>query len=183
MEGKSRGGSTTQINTTNTDGVTTEYTSKEPIEKIIAKGNDENSHQCEGRSQLLTHQFISDLGHHGEGKFTNKVLDGTYVLPDNTSPATRDFLHACQSHADIATVQPDHDIRSRYWATKNLWNKRRESTCTYHQHVGHYQAAMKDNNLSWFFFQRGEVPTISGYSPKRHRECVDLMIMKKNSYL
>ena len=79
MEGKSRGGSTTQINTTNTDGVTTEYTSKEPIEKIIAKGNDENSHQCEGRSQLLTHQFISDLGHHGEGKFTNKVLDGTYV--------------------------------------------------------------------------------------------------------
>ena len=38
---------------------------------------------------------------------------------------------------------------------------------------------MKDDNLSWFFFQRGEVPTISSYSPKWHRECVDLMITKK----
>lgn len=40
---------------------------------------------------------------------------------------------------------------------------------------------MKDNNFSWFFFQRGEVPAISGYSPKRHRECVDLVIMKKKA--
>ena len=38
---------------------------------------------------------------------------------------------------------------------------------------------MKDNDLSWFFFQRGEIPAISGYSPKRHRECLDLIIMKK----
>ena len=75
----------------------------------------------------------------------------------------------------------DHNIRHRYWETKNLWNRRRESTCTSHQRIGHYQAAMKDNNFSWFFFQRGEVPAISGYSPKRHRECVDLVIMKKKA--
>ena len=54
MEGKSQGVSTTQINTTSPDGITTEYTSKEPIEKIIANGNDENSPQCDGRMQLLT---------------------------------------------------------------------------------------------------------------------------------
>ena len=47
--------------------------------------------------------------------------------------------------------------------------------------MGHYQASMQDNNLSWFFFQRGEVPALSGYSPLRHRQCVDLMIMKKQA--
>ena len=47
--------------------------------------------------------------------------------------------------------------------------------------MGHYQASMQDNNLSWFFFQQGEVPAISGYSPLRHRQCADLMIMKKQA--
>ena len=29
------------------------------------------------------------------------------------------------------------------------------------------------------FFQREEIPSISGYSPVRHRKCIDLMILKK----
>ena len=38
---------------------------------------------------------------------------------------------------------------------------------------------MRDDNLSWFFFQRGEIPSISGSYPKRHREYVDLIVIKK----
>jgi len=38
---------------------------------------------------------------------------------------------------------------------------------------------MQHPTLSWLLFQRAEIPTISGYSPSRHRRCVDLMIMKK----
>ena len=132
MEGKSKGESTTQINTTNSDGITTEYTSKEPIEKIIANGNDQNSHQCEGRSQLLIQQFILDLGEHGERPFTDRVLDGTYVMLEGTSTAISDFLHACKSHVNIGDVPIDQDIRHRYLETKILWNIQRESTCTYH---------------------------------------------------
>ena len=30
-------------------------------------------------------------------------------------------------------------------------------------------------------FQKGEIPTLSGYAPLRHRKCVDLMIMKKDN--
>ena len=44
MEGKAEGGSATQTNSTNDDGVTIQYTSKEPIERIIAKSNDMNSY-------------------------------------------------------------------------------------------------------------------------------------------
>ena len=58
MEGKAKGGSTTQITTTNSDGIVTEYTQKVPIERVIAKSNDINSHQTEGGSQLLTLSLI-----------------------------------------------------------------------------------------------------------------------------
>ena len=30
-------------------------------------------------------------------------------------------------------------------------------------------------------FSRREIPAISGYAPKQHRNCVDLMIMKKDN--
>ena len=71
------------------------------------------------------------------------------------------------------------DIISRYKITKKSWNKRRESTCTNGQHVGHYQATFRHKNLGWLMFQRGDIPAITGYSPKRHRTCVDLQILKK----
>lgn len=42
---------------------------------------------------------------------------------------------------------------------------------------------MQHDWLSWIFFQNGEIPTKSGYAPKRHRKYVDLMIIKKvNNY-
>ena len=38
---------------------------------------------------------------------------------------------------------------------------------------------MKHNFFSWFFFQREEIPGMSGYSPVRHRKFIDLIILKK----
>ena len=58
---------------------------------------------------------------------------------------------------------------------------RKEKTCTYGKHMGHYKAAMQHDWLSWMFFQKGEIPALSGYAPKRHKKCVDLMIMKKDN--
>ena len=38
---------------------------------------------------------------------------------------------------------------------------------------------MRDSFLSGLFFQRSEIPDITGYSPSQHRKCVDLSILKK----
>ena len=57
---------------------------------------------------------------------------------------------------------------------------RKEKTCTYRAHIGHYKAAMRDPCLSWLFFQRSEIPELSGYSPKRHQQGIDLMLLKKS---
>ena len=59
------------------------------------------------------------------------------------------------------------------------WANRKEKTTSFHHHMGHYKAVMKDDYLSWFFFQRAEIPSISGYSPAQFRECIDLMILKR----
>ena len=57
--------------------------------------------------------------------------------------------------------------------------KRREYTATNGHHVGHFKSASKHKILSWMFFQRGDIPAITGYAPKRHKKCLDLMILKK----
>ena len=42
---------------------------------------------------------------------------------------------------------------------------------------------MQHDWLSRLFFQKGDIPAKSGYAPRRHKKCVDLMIMKKeNNY-
>ena len=71
------------------------------------------------------------------------------------------------------------DIVSRFKYQKASWMTRKEKTCTNNHHIGHFKAIFKDKSLSWLFFQRADIPEISGYSPKRHSTCVDLMIMKK----
>lgn len=85
-----------------------------------------NSHQTEGDSQLLIPIFTADLGTHGHQTSVNKVLDGTYVPPEGTSIANKDFLTACQSHENIDKVTVHEDICKRYRDTKKLWNIRRD---------------------------------------------------------
>ena len=46
--------------------------------------------------------------------------------------------------------------------------------------MAHYKAIFQDKFLSWFFFQRADIPELTGYAPNRHKQCVDLMIMKKH---
>ena len=60
------------------------------------------------------------------------------------------------------------------------WLVRRQSTCSYGQHVGHYKAVINNPLLSWLFFQRDNIHDISSYALIRHRKCVDLMIFKNH---
>ena len=180
MEGKIKGASTSKITIQSEEGMT-EYTSKEDIERLCAKENERKWHQCEdGGSQLLLPPFINDLGHYGEGPRIEGVLNGTYVPPASSSPETTAYLSACRiSREAIELERTQNDITSRFIDFKKSWEIRKESTCTHNLHIGHYKAAMKHKDVCWFLFQRSDFPEITGYSPKNHRQCVDLMIMKK----
>ena len=179
MEGKIKGGFTSKLEVT-TDGTTKEFTEKNDIENLIIKANEEKYHQTEGGSQLLQPSFAASLGAHGEGPEINKVLDGTYTPPPNASVATSDFLTSCK--IDALSPHPSRDTPvQRFFKQKKSWKTRKEKTCTYNHHIGHFKSIFKDKRLSWLFFQRADIPEISGYSPRRHRTCIDLQIMKKTS--
>ena len=128
----------------------------------MAVGNEKVGHQTEGGSQLLTPEFIQKLGNFGEGIGTNDVLAGTFQYPENTTEATKDFLEACKNNTNIASVIQNDSITTRYRDTQKLWKMRKEKTCTYGKHMGHYKAAMQHDWLSWMFFQKGEIPALSG---------------------
>ena len=180
MENKSRGGCTSKV-TTYTNGIEKEYTAKDQIDQVCADENQRKYHLPEsGSSQFLEDAFIKDLGHHGEGPDMTKVLNGTYIPPVHTSPATQDYLDACATPPSILQQARHPSISKRYNIHTTSWKCRKEKTTTYNQSMAHYKAIFADKYISWYFFQRADIPEMTGYSPKRHRTCVDLMIMKKH---
>ena len=74
MEGKLKCGYTSKVITT-IDGREVEFTEKEDIESICVGENERKYHQIElGDRQLLSHEFIHDLDHYGEGLQSTKCL-------------------------------------------------------------------------------------------------------------
>lgn len=153
------------------------------MEKESARENEVKKHQTEGGIQLLDEIFTVDLGRFGEGPHTNDVLDGTYTPPITATKATVDFLQECKRPSNYAPTLDLPPIIDRYNSIEHSWKLRKEKNYTYNYHMGHYTAVMKHDFLSWFFFQREEIPSISGYSPVCHRKCINLMILKKTDEL
>ena len=139
------------------------------MEEVISPCNESKWHQTEGGSQLHQDKFTSKLGRCGDGPEIDRVLQGNFEFPNDTSDATRDFIKACKLPENIDIVKEFPDATSRYKTAKQSWIKMRESTCTNGQHVGHYQATFRHKFLGWLMFQRGDIPTLTGYTPKRHR--------------
>jgi len=182
MEGKMRAGASAQIIVTNADGSSSELTKKEEVEAAIIKSNERKYHQTEGGSQLIEPFLTRDIGTFGDGPKVTEILDGTYSPPPESTDATIAFLEACKRPTDLLTT-PQKSTPARYWAKVKTWRQRKETTTSANQHIGHFKAVMQHQSLSWLFFQRAEIPEISGYSPSRHRKCIDLMIQKRaNSF-
>ena len=181
MEGKMKGGNTTKVIIEDKHGAVIEVTNRKEIDTVMARENEKMGHQTEGGSQLLTKDYITCLGNHGEGPDVQEVLDGTFKFPPNTTDATKDFITACKYNPEVDTVNIRSTNSTRYKDVKRLWSIRKEKTCTYGKHIGHYKAVMQHAWLSWLFFQKGDIPAKSGYAPRRHKKCVDLMIMKKTN--
>eukprot|EP00979_Chaetoceros_neogracilis_P017703 scaffold10267_cov270-Chaetoceros_neogracile.AAC.1 len=178
MEGKTKAGGTTQVTVKKRDGTTAELTARETVEPALREEHIRKMHQTEGGSQLLESQFQMDIGKFGEGPEVSNILNGSYNFPANTTDATKDFLRECYQPENTFIRDP-LSVVERFKELAHSWKIRKECTSTANAHIGHFKAAMHDEYLAWFFFQRAEIPEISGYSPNRHRQCFDLSIMKK----
>ena len=179
VENVIKGGSTVKVTIKDNNGEDIEITDRSNLEKHILENCERIEHQTENGSQLLQKDFLNDLGKYGEGPKVNDVLNGTYCFPPTTSEATKDFLTNCKK-ANNATIPPTQpDIVTRYKNYIISWNRRKEKTSSYNQHIGHYKACATENFLSWLMFQRYDIISQTGYTPKRHQRCVDLVIPKR----
>ena len=178
IEKRMKGASTTHVDVTQPDGSIQEITQQAQMERAMLQENPRKYHQCEtgDSSAFLTQTFIDLFGYHGEGPATLEVLQGTFIPPEDTDEDTKAFLEACKQVNQPPTQQ---SVAARYINMRKSWASRKEKTASNNQHMAHYKCLMEDDTLSWFFYQRAEIPMITGYSPRRHRTCVDLMILKK----
>ena len=167
---------------TTANGSKREITDKKSMDTAILENNEAKYHMTEGGSKLLSPNYVNLFGTFGDGPRVIDVLDGTMEYPADFDPWTKTFLDECKRlptvSAHESTTLPD--ITDRYRDFKRSWETRKETTCTYKQHIGHYKAMMRHSSLSWLIFQRSEIPDHSGYSPNRHKQCVDLMILNKS---
>ena len=143
MEGNIRSGSTLKVIVTSTDGSVKEFFNKKYMENVIAKSNEAKYHATEGGSQLHQKDFTDRLGTHGEGPNINEVLDGTFIYPSSCSQDTEDFLDNYQYDNKSHTIKENSSGKYQYRAYFKSWLVRRDSTCSYGQHVGHYKAVLK----------------------------------------
>ena len=180
VEQKLHAGATSQIQVKQEDGQIQQYTDQKEIEEILCQVNEAKYHQTEGGSQLLQQDFIDLLGQHGEGPEVSQVLEGNFIFPTGTSEATKDFLSACKRPPNIKDIPLDPNPVNRFREFIKSWKIRKERTTSANQHIGHYKACMTHPYLNWSLFLRHEIPTITGYSPLRHRRCIDLAILKKS---
>jgi len=174
LERKINNLSTSRLTITGRDGTEREICNQKAIEEHIMNANEKKFHQTEGHGQLQTGQLLRDVGVMGTGPKSDSILDGTYRAPDGTSDTTRSFLQAMKSPDNYKVIPPPS-----YQDFCQGWSKAKERTSSIGPHFGHYKAAIHHPRIGNLLDKRSQIPIFTGYTPRRHREGLDVMLLKK----
>lgn len=165
---------TSRLTVTMPNGQEMEITNKQQIEYYIMKSNDSKYHQTEGHGQLQRSQLLRDVGITGTGPNSTQILTGIYTPPIGTNNATKLFLKAMKKPTTFFPIPP-----ITYQEFCDGWKKAKEKTSSNGPHFGHYKAGVLHPSIGSLLYQRSQIPLITGYSPRRHREGADVMLLKK----
>ena len=172
--GKSRGQGTSKIEVLRKDGTIKEVTQPRQMEKYLIKQN-RGTYNQNGDCPLLQGQLLDDLGLLGDGPEIINVLNGTYVPPDGTPPATILWL----KHMAISNPLARDEISTSLKSYRQGWKLAKERTATGNIHVGHFKAGALHKRLGWLNFVMAVLPYSAGYVPLRWRKGTDVMLLKK----
>jgi hypothetical protein len=175
LERKVQNLATSRLTVTTTTGMTKELTQKEAIEDHIIWSNEKKYHQTEGHGQLQKGQLLHDTGIMGTGPKANQILQGVYTPPVGTSEVTKSFLHVLKQPTNCKTVP-----LPSYSEFCQGWQKAKETTGSNGPHFGHYKVAtIYHPHIGKLLYRQSQIPMLTGYSPRRHREGIDVMLLKK----
>ena len=157
---------------------TIELTNQNEIDRA---GDEENrkkftqTNQTPCMQQPLRHL----LGETGLTEFSNKIIDGTAVLPLTTPEYTKEFFAQLKKDDNI---QLD-TVKAHYTTREYIdgWKKINEqiSSGKSGRHYGHMKTCAEDKLLADFKSSIMNIPYTSGYSPKPWQEGNIVMIKKR----
>ena len=144
------------------------------MERHIVEENEKKFHQTEGRCPLLHSQLYKDLGAMGDGPCVAAVLDGTYIPPPGTSLETVAWLK-CMKISSPLQLQK---LKTSIADFQRGWKLVKEQTASGELHMGHFKAGALHSQLSWMHFEMSIMPMMTGYSPNRWKQGIDVMLLK-----
>lgn len=99
-------------------------TNRIDIECTISMCNEKLGHQTERGGQLLSLEFVLNLGHYGVGSGTSLVLKKTFNFQEKSTDVSRYFITVRQYNREVASVQVNDDISYRFKNTKMMMSLR-----------------------------------------------------------
>ena len=158
-----------------------EVSKKEDVEDAYLKENDRRFHQA-ANTDLMHPEVIKVLGHYGcSDEATNLLQTGDLgTLPEFLNDPSLAYLRECRLPYEIRR----HGIFSMDFSTPSHqqgWQKMNEETSSSRStiHFGHYITRSKDDELAAMDAAMARIPAISGYSPLRWRQGLNVVLEKK----
>ena len=155
-----------------------ESVTKSDIEKGCLESYERTLTQTKGTPMTIS-PLIDDFGLLGTGSAADELLRGTYNFPEGIDKSVKSVLDNMKCPETIKlTKQPIPITCNEH---KSGWNKVKERTSSSPSglHVGHWKCASADENLNWLNTSMANIPFLSGYSPRRWQNGINVMLEKK----
>jgi hypothetical protein len=162
------------------DGSIIEITNKREMEKRIIISNKKKFRQS-FRTPFYNFPYNKLFGYKGLTPSAQKVLDGTFIPPDDASCHIKDFLNQLLMPECIKSNPNTMELTLSSFI--NFWRKAKENTSAYPSEFSFAttKASTYDIMLAIMDCTMTKIPLLTGYSPTRWQRCGDVMIQKKSN--
>ena len=177
--GKKRTRSATTIQTEAPGGAIVEHTTREPVEQTIFTEIHNKRYTMAGEAPICNGDLFEEFGYTSNTTAGQAVLDGTYVAPAGTDPATVELF------AEVAEIRkriPKDSVVTcitpqqwqRYWRAVNEETSSSESGL----HFGHYVVGGASDIISYYHAARVTVVIAHAIRLERWSRGLSVMLEK-----
>ena len=178
MDGTARiGVGLTKVLSLDENGNLVERLTREDLEYACLQENVRRFTQTKG-TPLTIGPLLEALGLLGKGEFADAIMKGTYRLPPGVDPAIQTVLDSLKADKNITICKQPSPITCEEY--KSGWKnvKERTSSSPSGLHVGHWKCGSLNPMINWLNTSMANIPFMSGYSPKRWKQGINVMIEK-----
>jgi hypothetical protein len=149
------------------------------MELAIMEAN-ERKYKQSFHTPFMQPPLVVPFGYQGIGDAAQLVLDKEYVVPEGVDEFTAKLIQHLYTPTQIRDTPP-HPTTIPVSSYRKYWRKAREHTSCYPSEISFatLKAGAENDLIAEFECIMTRIPVQKGYSPRRWRKCVDVMILKK----